>query len=331
MRQLFLFWQFNGDNTSFCNLHCPYCYEQNKTHQHHWNGKIGEWEQAFISLKRDIYFVFSYGEALGSHGFYECVDMIGRHPTWTLNIITNLSYNLERLLKTHLVKDGRLFVTASWHPLGHANKKLAWRYFKKHLLQLKKAKVPVHVTYAWYRPQIGLFPKYFDWLDKHGFRVTIRRIAQPQKNSLFTKLQRRIYPGKNKLTDYCPEELACLYACVSSKTAKYNLNMHTTHNMKCTAGKDLILVEHDGTVKLCADCYGNNHKLGNIFDKNFKLHEESTRCPINSCGGCYGMLHLEDKEFGDLPDRLWNDTFLSQAENQKTNTERFKQCLQAIR
>jgi MoaA/NifB/PqqE/SkfB family radical SAM enzyme len=341
-RQLLLFWQFNGDNRSFCNYHCPYCYgERYKNYRHYWNGKLDKWQQAFERLNRDIYFVFSYGEAMGSHGFYDCVNMIGEHPTWTLNIVTNLSYPPERLIASRLGQEKRVFIIASWHPLGCEDREKGWKNFQKHLLALKEAEIPVQVMYLWYKPQIEWFPEYFEWLDKNDFRVNIRRHLH-QKRPLISKLFRRFLPkyfsGKFELEDYSPEEEACLYTFNCPKVAKYNLDLASTYGRPCSAGKDMILVEHDGTVKPCADCCGPNHKLGNIFDPKFRLNKDYIRCPTNTCGGHYGMLHLIDNEFGELPERLWNDNFVSQVENLPQTSpvayarrEERLECLEAIK
>jgi hypothetical protein len=68
-------------------------------------------------------------------------------------------------------------------------------------------------------------------------------------------------------------------------------------------------------VGLCADAEG--YCLGNVFDSNFKLSDKLIVCPSKICGGDYGMLHLPDPEFDDLPERLLNDTFFSQVEDIK--------------
>ena len=245
--------------------------------------------------------------------------MIGEHPTWTLNILTNLSYSPDRLLASRLAKEKRLFITASWHPLGTSDRTKAWSNFKKNLLKLKKAEVPVQVMYLWHKPQIKWFPEYFRWLDSHDFRVNIRR--RLKRSSIFTVMFRKLFPkrfsGKFKLENYTPLERQCLYAFNNPKTLKYSLGLHSTYGMECTAGKDMILVEHDGTVRLCADC---TNCLGNIFDKNYTLNADCIKCPTNTCGGHYGMLHLKDKEFGELPEQLWNDTFVSQVEGLKQSS-----------
>ena len=320
-RQLFVFWQQNGDNRSYCQLHCPECYGKDyRTYKHYWNGKIGKWEKAFERLNRDIYFVFSYGECMLAHGFYECVDMIGKHPNWTLNIITNLLTNPERLIKTQLARDKRLFVTACWHPEGVCDIENSWETFKKHLLTLKVAGVPIHVMMVWMPIVIKDFPKYFEWFDSHNFRVGVRRYVEPtvKRSFLFRALRYAFpskYAGKYKLYTYTETEKSYIYAYTCPKVTAYGLNLENTYGKLCSAGKDMILVKHDGRVALCADCYGKKHEFGNIFDSNFKLKTELIHCPTNSCGGDYGMLHLVDDRFGPLPKSLWRDTFISQVEN----------------
>jgi MoaA/NifB/PqqE/SkfB family radical SAM enzyme len=320
-RELFVFWQFNGDNRCYCNLKCPECYGKNdRTYQHYWNGNVVEWEKAFERLNCPIYFVFSYGEALVSHGFYECVDMIGRHPNWTLNIITNLMANPERLLQTRLAKDKRLFVVACWHPEGVDDRFKGWETFKRHLLMLREAGVPVHVQMVWFPPVIKHFPEYFEWLDSHDFRVGVRRFVEPTiKQRHLRKVLGYVFPrwfaGKYRLIDYSVAEKGYLYAYTCPKVTAYGLNLESSFGKLCSAGKDLILVKSDGRVALCADCYGKKFEFGNIFDPDFKLKTGLTRCPTNSCGGDYGMPHLVDERFGALPEHLWRDTFVSQVEN----------------
>jgi len=284
--------------------------------QHYWNGRIDDWEKAFERLNRDIYFVFSYGEAMGSHGFYECVDMIGKHPTWTLCIITNLSYSPERLIRSRLGRERRVFITACWHPLGVDNREKGWENFTKNLLILRHAGVPTHVMMVWYKPQIKWFPEYFEWLDKHDFRVGVRRFVYDQfwNKIPFVRWSKR-FSGKIKLENYSKAEKGYIYAYTCPKVTKYGLDLASCYGKSCSAGKDMILVKHDGTVTLCACLCGTRHRLGNIFDPNYKLNTQNIRCPTNSCGGDFGMLHMVDPEFEPLPERLWRDNFVSQVEN----------------
>ena len=253
---------------------------------------------------------------MGSRGFYGCVDMIGEHPGWTLCIITNNSYNAEKLAGSRLAREGRLFITACWHPLGVSNRVAGWENFKKNLLIYRGAGVPVHVMMVWYRPQIKWFPEYFEWLDSHDFRVGVRRFVYDSFYSRipFVRSRWKRVAGRTRLEKYSEAEKGFIYAYTCPKVQKYGLNLASTLGKTCFAGKDMILVKYDGTATLCAGCYGSGHKLGNVFDQSFRLHTEPVKCPSNTCGGDFGMLVLPDSEFGPLPDRMWRDNFVSQVE-----------------
>lgn len=320
MRQLFVFWQFNGNNQqAFCNNRCVYCYGHDKEQQHFYNGDIAKWEQAFERLGRDIYFVMSYGETFGGKGFYECVDMIGRHPTWTLSIVTNNTYNPERLLQTRLAEEKRVFINACWHPYGVTEGPVkGWETFKRHCLMYKQAGIPLHVLYLWYKPQIKLFPQYFEWLIQNDIRVTPRRYLGYIGGFNIPFIRKHV-GGLSFPRDYTAAERGFLYASVCPKVQHYGLIPVSPKGMSCSAGKDLILVKYNGDVALCADTE-NTTCLGNIFQPNFQLNTHDCVCPSNVCGGDYGMLHLQDKRFGELPSRLEHDTFVSIVEGIKQSS-----------
>lgn len=324
MRELFVFWQFNGANDSFCNLHCPECYgHKNKTYRHYWNGDVAKWEEALTRLDRQhgnsgLYIVFSYGEALVSKGFYECVEMIGRHPTWTLNIITNFMADPTRLLATKLAKEKRLFLVTCWHPEGVDDPVAGWEVFKAHLLQAKAAGVPVHVMMVWFPFVIKRFPAYFEWLDANDFRVSVRRFVKDKFFNTIPVVRRLPWvAGTYTLAKYSEAELDFLLASTSPKVTEYAIKLKNCRGKLCSAGKDMILIKHDGTATICAGCVAKRHELGNVFNPDFKLNTDFLRCPINSCGGDFGMLHLVDEKFGPLPERLERDTFISQTEEVK--------------
>jgi hypothetical protein len=319
-RQLFIFFQFAGNNFSYCNQVCPYCYGgKQKDQQSYWNGDINKWEKAFENLdiqhgNSGIYFVMSYGESMGMQGFYECVDMIGRHPTWTLCIVSNLSFSPERLINTRLVREGRLFLHPCWHPFGMAdgNRSRGWAAFKRHLLMLKKAGVPIHVLYLWWKPQISLFPEYFYWLDANNIRVNVRRYVG-KIGDYKLPFFRRTFGGKTYPKAYTKAEHGFIYANTCPKVSKYGLDLVSPKGRLCTAGKDMILVKFNGEVAYCADTENTN--IGNVFDPDFRLSNEPIKCPTCLCGGDYGMLHLVDDEFQANPVQLPKDAFLSIAEN----------------
>jgi hypothetical protein len=331
-RELFIFWQFNGDNSCYCQLKCPECYGRDiRTGKHYWNGDVYSWQAAFEKLDKQhgntgIRFVFSYGEALLSKGFHECVEMIGNHPTWSLNIITNLLSDISKLMNTKLVKEGRLFINPCWHPEGVDDVTAAWELFKKNLLILKEHNVPTHVMMVWFDPTIKVFDRYFTWFDTNDFRVGVRRFVT--SNVFPYGVIKKVFGdnisfAKDRFTlkKYSKGEERFIRAYTCPKVTKYGLDLKSPMGKPCYAGKDMMLVKCDGTVKLCASCEGGDKPtLGNVFDKDFKLLSSHTYCPTNNCGGDFGMLVLPDSEFGKLPSHLWKDTFISQVEDIKQDS-----------
>jgi hypothetical protein len=279
----------------------------------------------------------SYGESLIGKGFYDCVDMIGRHPTWTLSIVTNLSQSPERLINSRLGKDKRVMLHPCWHPFGMADndRVRGWETFKKHLLMLKESGIPIHVLYLWWKPQIALFPQYFEWLDAHDIRVNVRRYIG-NIGGLNLPFTHRKLGGKNYPKDYTEAERGYIYANTCPKVTKYGLDLVKPTGRECSAGKDMILVKPNGDVAYCADLEGSN--IGNIFYPDFKLSNENIKCPSHLCGGDYGMLHLIDNDFPTNPYWLPNEPFLSIAEELKDghpvpypNREEMLKCLQKIK
>ena len=151
-----------------------------------WNHNPELWMRTLERLDHEhgdagIYGVFSYGESMGMDGFYDMLEIFGNHPNWSLCMVTNLSFDPSRMVNTKLAKEGRLFIHPSWHPYGMPDMEKGWETFTKHLLILQEHNIPTHVLFCWWKPQIHLFPKYFDWLDSHGFRVNVRRYIEQDK------------------------------------------------------------------------------------------------------------------------------------------------------
>jgi len=291
---------FGGDNSDWCNQHCPYCYAGPKKRMiQRWRNNIDDWVAAFERLNRDIYFNLSYGEAFGQDGFYEVMDAVGAHPNWEASIITNLSYPVEKLLSMRVAQDRRVYVHASWHPHGGGD----WRNFTRNLLTLQEADIPTIVMYLFWPPQVDEWRRYWCWLDAHNIRTCVRRYVG-------------MHDGKPYPQSYPREVWDFLYAMLQPKTRKYGTDLADPHRNVCNASKDMILVHWDGSVGLCADwpqtCFDRN-----IFDPDFKLNDRSIHCPTHLCGGDYGLLHMYDPALpNELPpdEPLWHDCFIAQTE-----------------
>ena len=258
---------------------------------------MDKWTRAFERLNRDIYFTLSYGEPMGSPGFYDVIDIIGNHNNWECCIISNLSFSPEKLLASKLAREGRVYVIGCFHPLGGAD----WEVFKKHALMVNE-KLKFMSMYLFYPPQIEDWKKYWRWFDDNNIRTYVRRYIGD-------------YEGARYPDFYSKEVKQFLRDSSQPKTVKYGLDLTSPRGRVCSASRDMILVHHDGRIGLCADCPENYISRANIFDDNFKLNQSMVYCPTNLCGGDYGLLHMTDGEFGDLPETLWHDCFVAQTEN----------------
>jgi len=300
-RPLFLFWQFNGDNLNYCNYRCPYCYGQKKAMQNLWKPEL-PWEEMFKKLKRDIYFVLSYGESTVSPGFFEVLDIIGKHENWECCLITNLSQDPTKMLNSKLAREGRLYITACYHPLGGAE----FNKFTSHLLKVKKAQVKLITMFLLYPLQKRLYPALWGFCEENNIRCYLRRFNWTSGG--------RKYPES-----YSLEERKLLESYYIPKVVKYGLNFTSPKNMKCSAGKDMILVHENGDVGYCAD--DANNIFGNLFNENFKLNSEDTICQSSCCGGDYGMLHLKDPDY-PMP-QMGHDNFVCLVDNIKEGNPPF--------
>ncbi len=77
-------------------------------------GDTENWRNAFKKCfgKQKLIFYLVFGEPTLGEAFYDVVNIIESEPNWHLRITTNLSQPLERLVKTHLAKEGRLNINA---------------------------------------------------------------------------------------------------------------------------------------------------------------------------------------------------------------------------
>jgi|688.fasta_scaffold00284_6 hypothetical protein len=63
----------------------------------------------------------------------------------------------------------------------------------------------------------------------------------------------------------------------------YDLGLARWKDWQCSAGKDMIFVDHDFTV-YSGQC--RNDCLGNLFDQDFKLFDDFSVCKRDECTPC---------------------------------------------
>ncbi len=250
-------WQYNG-REAICNYKCPYCYYLEVPKQtDHFSGTISAWHAAFKRSFRyqHLMFYLGFGEPMIGKDFYDVVDMIGAEPNWELRIISNLSISLDKIVNSQIVKEKRLYIQGTFHPLStHVEN------FLKQLLFLRKHGIETPVLYVAYPPHLKRFEADFKIFNKHNFLVHIRRFVGG-------------YKGKRYPDAYTDEERQFIAHYSDDASIKYMLNMQQTHRALTYLGMYFFVIDNNGNVGLDSDMLASHKKhrslLGNILQDSF--------------------------------------------------------------
>ena len=280
-------WQFNGEH-AFCNYACPYCYVSSSTNvDHRYSGTPELWHDAFRKSfgQQKLLFYLTFGEPMASKGFYDVLSMITAEPHWEGHMTSNLSFPLDKLLKTELVREGRFHVNASFHPTQTTIGK-----FLEKLLILRDHGIECPVIYVMYPPQIDQFESLWKEFDRHQFLVHVRRFRG--------RYGLRRYPQA-----YTEAERQFIARYCDDATIKYMLNEHEMDSVgfkgKLTyAGMYYILVTCEGDVFLTPDHKGKC--LGNVMKNNVRLHTEPEPYGGSMDGTIDGIASLLETDYKEL-------------------------------
>lgn len=253
--KMLVLWQFNG-RYAHCNYACPYCYVATSVNKGmHFNYDITKWEEAFSRHfeGKDVVFYFSYGEPMmAGNIFYDVLEMIGRHSTWQVRMTSNVSLSMDRLLNSEIVKQGRLFVNASFHPT-----QIGIDDFIAQCDTLRAGGIDPSVIYVMYPDQIDDFPKYMEKFREKGYRVHIRAF-------------RGLYHGKKYPQAYTKKQWEATARYMDRANFKYQLHAVNGLGRMSMLGMTHILIDNYGKIEMC-DSYVGDRRYGNIFDENINL------------------------------------------------------------
>lgn len=244
-----IIWEYNGHEAK-CNYNCPYCYySYSPRAENYFIGNIEHWHKCFKKVfgNRDLIFYLTFGEPTLGEAFYDVIKMIESEPNWKVRITTNLSQPLERLVKTKIVKEGRLFINASFHPYSVTKEK-----FVEKLLFLRKYDVECPIIYVMYPPFFNRFFEDMDFFNHYNFVVHIRRFSG-------------IYKGKYYPKAYTEEERKTIAKYSDTGTILYMLNHKPWFDRKTFSGYDFFIVGCTGDIGYDSDCYERYTKYRNIF------------------------------------------------------------------
>ena len=287
--QTVIVWGFNGLNNAFCNYKCEYCYAPHEYRlNHHFQGDINEWHDAFKRTFRNqkLVFYLAFGEPMVAKKFYDVLDMIAREPNWYGHMTSNLSPRLDRLVETKLFKEKRFNINTSFHPTQTSVDK-----FLDKLLFLREHGLECPVVFVMWPPFIDKFEAWFKIFDEHNFLVHVRRFAG-------------WYNGKYYPKVYTEEERQFTAKYCDDATIKYMLNEFNIdfRGWLSYQGMYYILVDHHGDVYTSPDSHEKH--LRNIFKGDVKLFTEPQLYGLKGNASVNGVASLLELNYRELEDNF---------------------------
>ena len=246
-----------------------------------------KWRQVFKKCfgDRKIIFYLSFGEPTIDQGFNDVLDIIASEPNWSLHITTNLSLPLnwwKKLMNHRLVKEGRLYINASFHPT-----QTSINSFLSKILLLREHEIECPVIIVMWPPLIDNFKKYFDVFNKYHFLVHVRRFHG-------------WYKGKYYPRAYTEDERRFIAKYADDATIKYMMNDHfgKMKGKLSYAGMYYFLIDENGDVWESPDSKGRC--LGNIFAGNVRLYTEPHPYSGRDCASVNGVSAFVELGYEEL-------------------------------
>lgn len=270
---------FTWDIHYGCNYQCTYCNTPKAT------DSADSWDrdrmkvaypslERMIEIWRDIYERYGSseihitgGEPFVYPNFIELITQLSK--IHTLEIITNLSSDVEKIIKS--VTAERVRIGTTFHP-EFADLKV---FLKKHMM-LRERGFETWVNYVAYPPILQKMAQYKSEFDKLRISFNI----QPYLG---------FYEGKEYPAGYTDSELIYLKQCydddhiVNKKTIEWKTGSEH-RNMKdglCRMGQMYAKIYPVGDVYRC--CANGSAKIGNLFDGSFELSNEPLPCECDHC------------------------------------------------
>ena len=177
------------------------------------------------------------------------------------------------------MKEGR------WADDGSMGKRANAAYFAEEFLEkilfLKEAGYQPGVLFVTWPPLLGRLP-------------ALKKFFRDQDLPFSLMIFQGSWEGKQYPEAYTPAERTLLGGLTSGEDEnKYRLLRGKTRGKLCHAGRVYANVKGNGDVFRCGvDAFGRRPR-GNIFDPDFRLHEEAMPCPYEKCS-CQEFEYLDE-------------------------------------
>ena len=287
-RNTVVLWQYNGHEAK-CNYRCPYCYYIGLHHPNDkFFGTIEQWhrgiKESFGNQHLIIYLAF--GEPTIGDVFYDIVKMVGSEPNWELRMTSNVSQPMEKLVKSKAVREGRLHINASFHPLS-----VTIDEFLAKILFIRTYGIEVSIVYVMYPPFLKRLESDMAVFIEHNFVVHIRRFQGT-------------YKGKEYPYGYTDEEILIFAKYCDDGMIKYMLNQqHNTGDMTYS-GLHFFVMDSVGNVGYDSNVFEPYTKyrciFGNIHQGNFNPRFEPGPYPGGREGTVDGVANLVEANYHEL-------------------------------
>jgi MoaA/NifB/PqqE/SkfB family radical SAM enzyme len=251
-----------------CNLRCAYCWEVQRIVK----GELEpdpfrpaeEWTAAWNRLLPGMLDITG-GEPFLQPNFLEMLE--GFDDRIRVAITTNLSRDMTEFVQ-RISPEKVVSMTLSLHP----TQKLNFDHFLGRALMLKNRGFNLTVNYVTWPEQLWLIPKYKDIIESEGLRFHVDPYA----------------PTPHYPYEFSEAEKTFLRQYVGEDRASHWFGEVDKAPVKCSGGFEHINVMPGGEAYRCiGDKVWNKPSFGNIFDPEFALNEDWTRCAdYHRCPAC---------------------------------------------
>lgn len=263
---------FSWDIHWKCNYRCPYCWwygrwEELCAHNYYpgIDRLIEVWERIY-RLYGCVHIEITGGEPLIYPHFIDFLLKILKYHT--VGITTNLSGDVEEIVKK-LKDDGNQFgIGATFHPLF-----ADFNEFIKKAKFLRKNNFFPNILYLAWPPQIKDIPLYKSQFENNGFSFSIL--------TFWGECQGKSYPDS-----YTDEEKKIINLALGKRAGEnFQIKPIITEGRNCNAGHTYATIQPDGTALRCGGggWGGKNITVGNIFSDKFFLWDEPRACHSKYC------------------------------------------------